>query len=340
MNKLFHGPGALRAQTLRLIANGHRYSAFYQRNLSNHLPMALVALDRIGASDQEIGAFVSNYEKILEPLPASVGSISKKTTSAFLGRPEALTSWIEFFSAQIASAGIERITRQWVDHLIPGISGNAFHGLLRLAYATETGSASEITYALAKWASGYTTLGDLPVFRSSKMSPEQVLTRLEGQPMGTKGKYPGKSIVESMGRVKADPGFAGVVADIDPERLDTAGLAHAMLGAYVASGDFTMLHGITACHAFRTLTPLIKDVDSGRCYLWQALVCAYLSAGGPKAGTPLKGNQDLTWTEIHRGAAATCDEHDIKLAYTCWREWQVYGDDLYRRAASATLARQ
>ena len=32
------------------------------------------------------------------------------------------------------------------------------------------------------------------------------------------------------------------------------------------------------------------------------------------------------------------DEHDIKLAYSCWREWQHRGDDLYRRVASARLA--
>jgi len=32
------------------------------------------------------------------------------------------------------------------------------------------------------------------------------------------------------------------------------------------------------------------------------------------------------------------DEHDIKLAYSCWREWQHRGDDLYRRAASARVA--
>jgi hypothetical protein len=181
-------------------------------------------------------------------------------------------------------------------------------------------------------------MGDVPALGPSKLSPEQVLARLAGQPMGAKGKYPGKSIIAAMDAVKADPGFAGVVAELDPERLDTGALAHAMLVAYAASGDFTVLHGITACHAFRTLTPLIEDLDSGRRYLWQAVVCAYLSAGGPRAGKPLAGDQDLPWTEIRRRAAVSRDEHDVKLAYTCWREWQVYGDDLYRRAASATLA--
>jgi hypothetical protein len=32
------------------------------------------------------------------------------------------------------------------------------------------------------------------------------------------------------------------------------------------------------------------------------------------------------------------DEHGIKLAYSCWREWQRSGDDLYRRAASVRVA--
>jgi hypothetical protein len=38
-------------------------------------------------------------------------------------------------------------------------------------------------------------------------------------------------------------------------------------------------------------------------------------------------------------AYAVCcdDEHDVKLAYRCWREWQARGDDLYRRCASARV---
>ncbi|MHB2027030.1 MAG: hypothetical protein ACYCPQ_10440 [Elusimicrobiota bacterium] len=78
----------LRSQTLSLIRRGHRYSAFYEDILSNHLPMALVALDRMGATDEETAAFAQNYEKAkaLEPLPKDVGPISDKTAGDFLGR--------------------------------------------------------------------------------------------------------------------------------------------------------------------------------------------------------------------------------------------------------------
>ena len=111
-----------------------------------------------------------------------------------------------------------------------------------------------------------------------------------------------------------------------------------MLTAYAATGDFTVLHGLTACYAFRGLRPLLDDAARAERYLWQALVCAYLSAGGPSAGSPLKGDETLSWDEIRRRAAAASDEHDIKLAYAAWREWLHYGDDGYRRIAAATLA--
>ena len=99
-----------------------------------------------------------------------------------------------------------------------------------------------------------------------------------------------------------------------------------------------MLHAVTACHAFRLLTPLMDDEAEGTRYLWQALVCAYLSAGGPKSGAPLKGDESLTWERIERLAAVARDEHDIKLVFTCRQEFDFYGNDDYRKTASAYLS--
>ncbi|HEY2629250.1 MAG TPA: hypothetical protein VGI57_08980, partial [Usitatibacter sp.] len=61
-------------------------------------------------------------------------------------------------------------------------------------------------------------------------------------------------------------------------------------------------------------------------------------AGSPRAtGWGLRGGEALTWDGIQARAILCEDEHDIKFAYTCLREWQHRGDDLYRRAASARV---
>lgn len=324
----------LRPDTLLIIQNGHRFSPFYKDGLSNHLPMAVAALDGLGASDAEIAAFAEHYVKILEPLPPPAGDITERTAADFLGRRPAVASWISFFRAQIASEGRETTTRLWLHRLMPGVGSVAFHGLLRLAYAVEIGDDAELAHALAQWAADNTTLGALPDFASPGKSPAAALALLDGG----KGRYPGGNIVKRMKNVAAEPGFSAVVASADVRELNTASLAQAALSAYRATGSFTVLHAVTACHAFRLLSPLMSDAAEGTLYLWQALACAYLSAGGPKSGAPLKGDEGLSWEKIVRLAAVSRDEHDIKLVYTCREEFEFSGDDAYRRMTSAYMS--
>lgn len=326
----------LKPATLRRIEDGRRHSAFYARGLANHLPMALVALDRLGASEARVARFAAGYEKKLEAMPAPIEEITERSAAAYLGRPEALGSWGLFFARELASAGTEAALRRWTGVLMPGVGSFAFHGIIRTAYALESGSERELARALASWAAAYAELGTAPQASASGPSPAQALAALAGDPRFTRRRYAGGRIAERMSRVAADPEAARVIAGAGP--FDLGSLAAALLGAYAASGDFTVLHGLTASHAFRMLRPLLADPPLAERYLWQALVCAYLSAGGPAAGAPLAGDDALSWAEIHRLAAASDDEHDLKLAYSAWREGEHYGSEPYRRMASAALA--
>lgn len=315
--------------TRSLLDAGRRHSAFYERNLANHLPMTLIALDGLGASDAQIVAFAARYEKKLGPVPAATGETR-------LGRPEDYGSWVVFFDAELTRDGVEKTAGLWASRLMPGVGSFAFHGLIRVAYALEGGDAAEMARALASWAASYAELGALPPASASTAPPLEALAALKTDGTITRRRYAGRRIADRMASAAADPETARIIAAAG--KADIASLAEAMLAAYAATGDFTVLHGLTACHAFRALRPLLDDSALGERFLWQALVCAYLSAGGPTAGSPLNGDESLSWEEIRRRAAVATDEHDIKLAYAAWREWQHYGDDCYRRIASATLA--
>lgn len=327
----------IRANTLRLIEDAHRYSPFYGGYLANHLPMALVALDRMGAGDEQIAAFAGRYGRKLEPLPPASEIITDETSGRYLGRRETVVSWIAFFEGELARSGEKLVLVRWLDRLMPGVGSTAFHGLIRLAYALEAGSARELAHALGQWAADYAPLGGLPRL-SGAATPAEALASLNGDPRFAKRRYAGGSIAARISLAAADPVAAAIVAAVDPRKLEIRAQARAVLEAYAATGDFTVLHGVTACHAFRALLPFVKNVEAAQGFLWQALVCAYLSSGGPAAGGALQGDEGLSWGDIRRRAAASRDEHDIKLAYVCWREWEDSGDDLYRRAASATLA--
>ena len=323
----------LRLDTRRLIEGGHRFSPFYEDSLANHLPMAVAALEHLGASDEEIAAFAQDYSKRLDHMPPLAGQITEATAADYLGRRRAVASWVSFFRARIVIAGPEATTRLWLDRLMPGVGSVAFHGLLRLSYAVENGGAGELAHALAAWAADFTTLGPLPEFASPGLSPDDALAGIDC----SKGRYPGGTIVDRMQVVKVEPAFTAAVASAGAAGITTAAMASAVHWAYRATRSFTLLHGVTACHALRLLTPLMTDEAAGRLYLWQALACAYMSAGGLKAGPSLAGDETLNWEQLARLAAVARDEHDIKLVYTCRQEGEFYADDSYRRTASAYM---
>lgn len=329
------GP-ALQPGTLELIEQAHRYSSFYKGYLSNHLPMALTALDRMGATQAQIENFAARYQKQLEPLPPAESVLADEDAESFLGRQDALPLWVAYFDKTLARSGEKKTLELWTGRLMPGAASVAFHGMLRLAYAEEIGSRAEMAHALAHWAAGYQTLGSLPAFSGSGWTPSEALAALIGDTRYSRRRYLGGRIASQMERAAADEDFPRIVASAGT--LDLRGLSRALIEAYAATGDFTVLHGVTACDAFAQLTPYLKDAALGLRWLWQALVCAYLSAGGPAAGRALRGDDTLSWEKIRRLACASNDEHDIKLAYACWRQAERHADDLYRRAASATLS--
>ena len=152
-------------------------------------------------------------------------------------------------------------------------------------------------------------------------------------------RLPGNGIISRAVAAAKSPQFAGYVASLDPDQLALDSIALAMLRAYAASNDFALLHCVTGTHAFRILAPYAGDSGAALQDLWPALAATYIGTGAPPVeGFGLKGDDSLDWPAIHARAVKRGDEHDFKLAYSCWREWQHRGDDLYRRAASARVS--
>ena len=174
---------------------------------------------------------------------------------------------------------------------------------------------------------------------SGTRSPHEVLAAIAADPGRAGKRLAGNGIISRAVAAARLPDFAGYAASLDPDQLALDAVARAMLQAYAASGDFALLHGVTGVHAFRILAPYASDSGAALQDLWPALVATYIGTGAPPVeGFGLEGDDALDWPAIHARAVKREDEHDIKLAYSCWREWQHRGDDLYRRAASARVA--
>ena len=328
----------IREGTRSRIEAAHRYGAFYRGYLASHYPMALVSLDAMGADDAALDRFAATYLRNLEPLKESVVTIAPGDEVAHLGSPRAFPEWVDYFDTAIAIEGDERVLSLWVGRLLPALAAGAFHGAIRVAYALEAGSPKELAHALAYWAAAYELLPELPP-ATGELSCDQVLAAVAEDPEFGGKRPPGRNIIERTVAAARTPRLAAHVASTGPARIDLESIALAVLRAYAASGDFTLLHGVTGTHAFRLLSPYAGDPEAALAILWSSLLAAYAGAGSPKVeGWGLRGDDSLDWPEIHARALEREDEHDIKLAYSCWREWQHRGDELYRRAASVRVA--
>jgi hypothetical protein len=313
---------SLRPATRLRIEAAHRFSAFYRGDLANHLPMALLALDAMGASDEDVAAFDARYQAShLEPLASHPAFAS---AAAGLGE-------------RIAREGREAVLRSELPRLLACVAAGAFHGAIRTAYAIEAGIDRELAHALAYWSLECEPLPHPPALTGDE-GAQEILASIARDPRFAGRRYPGRNIAERLRNAAADPAFAGLVARLDPRRLACDEIAAALIRAYAASGDFTVLHGVTGTHAFRLLAPFASDPQVALADLWQSVVAAYLGAGSPAVeGWRVPGNDALAWDDIRRLAARCEDEHDVKLAYTCWREGTHSGDDLYRRVASSRV---
>lgn len=320
------------------IEAAHRYGAIYRGGFASHHPMALAALDAMGATGADLDRFEAHYLPQLEPIPRAVVEIRPGDEAAHLGSPRAFPEWLAYFAEVIERDGAEAVLRLWIDRLTPAIAAGAFHGAIRTAFALESQARDELAHGLAYWAAAYAAL-PMPAEPCGGRSPHEVLVAISGDPAYAGKRPAGRNIIERTLAAARQPEFARHVASLDPGELALDAIARAMLRAYAASGDFTLLHGVTGVHAFRVLGAYAGDSGAALRDLWVAVVAAYIGAGAPPAeGWGLKGDDSLDWPGIHAHAVKREDEHDIKLAYSCWREWQHRGDDLYRRAASARVS--
>jgi hypothetical protein len=326
------------AAARRRIESAHRYGAIYRGGLASHHPMAIAALDAMGATEADMDRFEAGYLPQLEPIPAAVVTIQDGDEAAHLGSPRAFPEWVVYFESAIAREGADAVLRRWVDRLAAAVASGAFHGAIRTAFAIESGAEGELAHGLAYWACAYTTLPMAPE-PSGARSPHEVLAAIAADPALAGKRLPGNGIISRASAAARLPQFAGYVSSLDPDHLALDSIARAALQAYAGSGDFAMLHGVTGVHAFRVLGPYASDSGAALQDLWPALVATYIGTGAPPVeGWGLAGDDSLDWPAIHARAVRCEDEHDIKLAYSCWREWEHRGDDLYRRAASARVS--
>jgi hypothetical protein len=319
-----------------LLLQSRHHAPLYGNRLANHLPMALLALDRLGADAATLRRFADSYARKL--LPAAVSS-SALDPHDVLGSSGDYPRFVLFFQDRIREAGCVAVLRDWIPVLMPGLAASAFHGMIRLAYAIEGGLDDEIALALAYWASEYASL-PLPL-TPGEGTLDEIAERLRAQVAGYVFK-PG-IIIDKMLEIAWGPMLVRTALQpaTAPALRDIARFA---LQAYGQREDFTLLHIVTGCHAFRIVQRYANDKALARRYLWQAALAAWLTVvAAPAAGKQGQGQRqgqgaDLPGEEeIAARALLSRDDHVIKLCYSALCEYGEYGDPAYLHAAARKL---
>ena len=312
------------------------------RGLTNHLPMALVAKQRLGASGDELRRFAAAYSQRLAPLAAAKEHFNHVTWKAAIGNRGAATELRNYFAHYVADNGVEDCLRAHLPALLPGVGGAGFHGVIRLAYAIDASSPSQVAAGLAYFASVARPLAKLAPTEGTTNDPEELFAELSTS-LAWPTPQRARLIDDEMRLVASREGFGEVVGSLVVDAESEEKLAACALHLLASTDDFTALHGVTGLAALSVVRPWLEDRESVDRYAFQALTAAYLSISAPSVWSRDRLGEFVAATfaepiEIRAVAGNSDDEHVAKLSYTALEGFERTGDPLYLAVAARATA--
>jgi hypothetical protein len=335
----------------RLLAEARQYHPSYGGGLANHLPMTLIALDRLGAAPARLEAYARAAVSKLEPAPKAGDAISEANWRERFGDPEAFADYLGFFRREVTRLNARAALRAYLPDLAPGVAAAAFHPLIRTAYGVIAEDREEITFGLAYWATRHLPLpaaaqaeieapGEVPLVPGN--DPAAILRQLRGRRALDFPANDDNLIDREIAAAAALPAFPAIAAAlaIDDLTLDRLRSAAALL--FLGADDFNSLHAVTGLHAARILADFVADRRGFAAEVWRALLALYLSLDRPDLPTSAQAAElaarDLPdWNAILPAAAAAEDDHAIKLAFSALAESRAGGGRIYRYLAARKL---
>jgi hypothetical protein len=312
--------------------------------LANHLPMVLVAMQRLGASPERLAEFFAVYRDTnhLVPSPPPVAPIERARWSVALGDRKRETDYRSFFDGEVMRLGPRAAIAAYLPTLLPGIAASATHGLMRLAYGVLREDAAEIATALGYWAATYIELGKATGAPPVTDDPVEVLVRMRPVEAYRHIEPELDLLWHFMREVAKRPEFRPLVdwLAIGPDTFRRA--VTASLALFAGTMDFCALHALTGCHWLRLIRPVNPAPDLALRHFWQSIAALYPKIGFPDLPSAemldeLRRAPAPDWPEIAAAAVRSNDEHDLSLVFSAREEWKVYGDRLYQVVAARRL---
>lgn len=312
----------------------------YGSALSTHLPMALHALHALGAPPSRLGALFDQVApRIPRRDPAAAGLPAPARWPAHLGQFAAFEALHRGMADIARHQGAAALLTQALPVLLPGVSAVAFHGLIRTAHGVAAGHAGEVVTGLAYWAARHQLLqpADGAAFTPpATLALADWLAALQALPRPA--GPPARLIAQRMQAWAAVPGFFAVAPALagGPGVLD--GLARHAAALYAASGNFTVLHLVTTCHALGVLQPWWPDGPDAWRPVVVAAAAALRASGLAELQAPPPPDHLPPWADTVARATQSTDEHVVKLVQACHALHRRLGGPVFQAAAARAVA--
>ena len=313
------------------------FSSQYLGELASHLPMALVALERLGASPDQIDAFRAHYVKRLEPRRPDLGlKLTGQNWHEYLGQNKYHSEYVQYFKTCLGQTGLKQTLETHLPKLFCGVGGGAFHGLIRLGYALDSRNNEEVYEALAYWAVSSLDLGASQLSGKPMKNPAAIFAELSEEFPGFRPDAP--NIARRMEIICQLPRFREICSQLDTVAASYQELAPLVLNLFAQTQDFTALHAVTSLHACRIVYEHAPKIDSlaNRLNLFVALAAAYVSIRAPQI-KPIEVSPPVTWDSVIAAATLSLDDHIPKIVFSCREEYSHSGNPIYLEAAKRYL---
>ena len=293
--------------------------AEYRGGLSNHLPMALHALQRLGATDKRLLTFSERYaarfgeRRVPMPAPRRLAD-----WSAHRGDWAAHDALHGHFAAAIAEEGASAVLSAALPKLWTGVAAAAFHGPIRTAHAVEAGHAGELAAALAYWTARWQPIEGLPSAQPA-LDFDAWFERFVGA--GAAEDLGAPLISGAIGKARGTAPFRADAARLALPADPVGTLACHAARLYAQTRNFTVLHLVTAARAVRVLSALAPPPAQ---VLWPAVAAALMAAEVRDRSVAPTG--PAGWPEVIAAAIVSDDDHVIKLVHAC-AEHRVHADE-------------
>ena len=316
-----------------------RHSSPTGRN--NHVPMALIALYRLGAAPARMQRYADGIDLSPGSPPAMAERISPNSWRDSLGRGS-FAAYVQCFDGWIKASSSEAVLKEAVPVLMKGSSSVAYHALLRLGYAIDYGSQEEMAFSLAYWAAGFYP-GPAVDAKAAAVEPDTILADAVKAASGVRIKQTG-TIDGNIRQVYGTREFASLWRPVRvPDSNPLARISELILATFTQSQHFTLLHALTSCQSLRLVLPYVGDVHESLGGYWHSVVAAYLTVacGKFEVGKDTAPDGGFEWAEVIARAAAAekALEHTVKLTYSCRMEFEHYKRMEYRALAIRELKR-